>query len=167
MGSMASLLAILSLTPAPTSLPQYALMRGAMAEIATWIVLPSLVATLVAGLLAIAVTPAFHDAGWAWVKAATGILMFAGGLHALSPIQEEATRSASALAEQRDPATLEGATDGERATLWVLLAVSTANVALGVWRPRLTRMRSRTPPQRSASEESFWFRQNRPPGSLS
>jgi hypothetical protein len=163
---MASLLVLLSLTPPPTSLPKYALMRGAMAEIATWIVLPSLVATLIAGLLAIAVTRAFHDAGWAWVKAATGILMFAGGLHALSPIQEEATRSASALAEQRDPAMLEGATDGERGTLWVLLAVSTANVALGVWRPRITRLRSRTLPQRSASEDRFAFRQNRPPQSL-
>jgi hypothetical protein len=46
-------------------------MRGAMAEIVAWIFLPSLVATLIAGLLAIAVNRAFHDAGWAWVKAAS------------------------------------------------------------------------------------------------
>ena len=30
---------------------------------------------------------------------------------------------------------------GEQSALWVLLAVSTANVVLGVWRPRLTRIR--------------------------
>jgi hypothetical protein len=142
MGSMASLLVLISHAPSPTSLAEYALMRSAMAAIATWIVLPSLVLTLIAGLLAIAVTRGFHNAGWAWVKAATGIVMFAGGLHALSPIQEEARLSADALAGRLDPATLAGTLEGERWTLWVLVAVSTANVVLGVWRPRLTRIRA-------------------------
>jgi hypothetical protein len=64
-------------------------MRGAMAEIAKWIFFPSFVLTLIAGLLAIAVNRAYHNVGWAWVKLATGILVFAGSLHALSPIQEE------------------------------------------------------------------------------
>jgi len=165
MGSMACLLVLMKLSPPPTSLVTYALMRGAMAEIAAWIVLPSLVLTLIAGLLAIAVTRAFHDAGWAWIKAATGILMFAGTLHALSPIQEEASRSASALAGRLDPSTLTGTLGAEQATLWVLLAVSTANVVLGIWRPRLTRLPSRTSTQRPGSGESFAFRQNRPGGS--
>ena len=40
---------------------------------ATWVILPSFALTLVPGLLSIAVTPAFHNAGWAWIKAATGI----------------------------------------------------------------------------------------------
>lgn len=142
MGAMASLLALMSFSPPPTSLAAYALMRGAMEAIATWIVLPSLALTLIAGLLAIAVNRAFHDAGWAWVKAATGILMFAGALHALAPIQEEAARSAGALAGQIDPATLTNSFGAEQGTLWVLLAVSAANVALGVWRPRLIRIRA-------------------------
>jgi hypothetical protein len=30
--------------------------------------------------------------------------------------------------------------EGERGTLWVLLAVATANVALGIWRPRILRI---------------------------
>jgi hypothetical protein len=137
MGSLGALLVLISLTPSPTSLATYALMRGAMAAIATLIFLPSLVLTMIPGLLAIAATRAFHEAGWAWLKAATGVLVFAGGLHALAPIQDEAKRSAEALASQADPAALDGVAPGEPATLWVLLAVSAANVALGIWRPRL------------------------------
>ena len=139
MGSLASLLVLAALAPPPGSLAGYALIREAMAEIASWVVFPSLVLTLIPGLLAIAVTRAFHDAGWAWVKAATGLLIFAGGLHALAPIQEEARLSAEALAGHGDPAALAGVSSGEKVTMWILLAVSTANVVLGVWRPRLGR----------------------------
>ena len=55
-------------------------------------------------------------------------------------MQDEAALSAQALAGQIDPATLAGSLGSERATLWVLLAVATVNVVLGVWRPRLTRL---------------------------
>jgi hypothetical protein len=47
---------------------------------------------------------------------------------------------ARALAGLGDPGVLATALQGERGTLWVLLAVSTANVALGIWRPRLLRI---------------------------
>ena len=104
MGAIASLLVLMSFSPPPTSLAGYALMREAMAEIATWIFFPSFVLTLIAGLLAIAANRAYHDAGWAWVKLATGILVFAGSLHALGPIQEEAKRSAGEVAGRSDPA---------------------------------------------------------------
>ena len=140
MGAMACLLVLMSLAPPPSSLAGYAMMRGAMAEIGKWIFLPSFALTLIPGLLAIAVNGAFHNAGWAWVKAASGILIFMGGLHALAPIQEEARRSAAALAGEVDPATITGPSVEEQGTLWMLLAVSTANVALGIWRPRLTRI---------------------------
>jgi hypothetical protein len=142
MGAVASLLVLMSFAPpSTTSLAGYALMRGAMAEIVTWIFFPSLALTLIAGLLAIAANRAFHNAGWAWVKLATGVLIFEGGLvYILSPMQDEAKRSASALAGRLDPATLAGSDRAEWGTLWVLLAVMTANVVLGVWRPRLTRI---------------------------
>lgn len=141
MGSMASLLVMLSYAPPPTSLDGYALMRGAMGAVATWIFFPSLGFTLVAGLLAIGLNRGFHNAGWAWVKLATGILIFEGGfVSVLGPMQDEAERSAAALAGEVDPATLAGALGPERNTLWVLLAVATVNVVLGIWRPRLTRL---------------------------
>ena len=137
---MASLLVLLSWAPPPTALAEYALIRGAMGSIATWIFFPSLGITLIAGLLAIAYSNAFHNAGWAWAKAATGILIFESGfIGVLGPMQEEAEQSAKALAGQADPATLAAALTAERYTLWILLAVAAANVILGVWRPRFSR----------------------------
>jgi hypothetical protein len=136
MGAMACLLVLLGTTPAPTALAEYALMRGAMGAVASWVFLPSLAVTLVAGLLAIGINRAYHNAGWAWAKLATGILVFEGGFVGVQgPMQEEAERSAGALAGQVDPATLAASLRAERNTLWVLLVVATANVILGVWRP--------------------------------
>jgi hypothetical protein len=141
MGAMACLLVLLSFTPAPTALSDYALMRAAMGGIATWIFLPSLGLTLVAGLLALAVNRAYHSAGWAWAKLATGILIFEWGFTAIQgPMQQEAELSARALAGGVDTATVAGSPGAEQISLWVLLAVAAANVVLGIWRPRLTRL---------------------------
>jgi hypothetical protein len=140
MGSLACLLVLENLAPPPSSLAGYALTRSAMASITTWVYFPSFLLMMIPGLLSIAVTPAFHNAGWVWMKAATGILLFEAGLHVLAPIQEEARLSAEALAGRLvDLTTLTGASEGEANNMWVLLVVSTANIVLGVWRPRFTR----------------------------
>lgn len=141
MGAMASLLVMMSFAPPPASLAGYALMRGAMGAVATWIFLPALALTLMSGLLAMAVNRAFLNAGWAWLKLATGVLMFEGGLvYVQGPMRQEAERSAAALAGRVDPATLAASLGAERNTLWVLLAVAVANVVLGIWRPRILRI---------------------------
>lgn len=141
MGAMACLLVLLALAPPPARLAEYALMRGAMGTIATWVILPSFAMTLIAGLLAIAVNRAFHNAGWAWVKLVTGLAIFeVGFVGVIGPMQEEAERSADALAGKVDAATLAASLGAEAGSLWLLLAISTANVVLGVWRPRLTRI---------------------------
>jgi uncharacterized membrane protein len=140
MGAMACLGAMLVFLPPPTALPEYAAVRGAMAAAATWVFMPSLGVTLIAGLLAIAASPAFHNAGWAWVKAASGILIFESGfVGVLGPMQREAADSAKAIAGQFDPALLGAGMGAEKMVIWILLAVSTVNVVLGVWRPRLVR----------------------------
>jgi hypothetical protein len=141
MGALACLLVLIGLAPRPTSAAGYAQLLGAMDQIASWVVVPSLALTLVAGLLAIAANRAFHNAGWAWAKLATGVLIFEGGLDfVVSPLQEEAKRSAGALAGGLDPAMIAGSYGVAVNTLWVLLAVMVANVVLGIWRPRLTRI---------------------------
>lgn len=142
MGSMASLLVLLSMAPPPGELAQYALIRSAMGSIATWIFFPSLGLTLVAGLIALGYSKAFHNAGWAWAKAISGILVFESGfVGILGPMQREAERSAAALAGKIEPSTLAASITAERNTLWILLAVATANVIFGIWRPRLTKSR--------------------------
>jgi hypothetical protein len=141
MGASLCLLVLIHILPPPQSLAAYAEMRMAMSEIATWILFPALILTLASGLLAIAVTRAFQNAGWAWAKLATGVLIFEAGLaRAVGPIQEEAKRSAAALAGQMDPASITGSYGAEGGTLWLLLVIATVNVVLGIWRPRLTRI---------------------------
>jgi hypothetical protein len=145
MGAAACLLVLLYWVPPPAALAEYALIRGAMGTLATWIFFPSLALTLIAGLLAMAFDRGLHNAGWAWIKAATGILVFeAGFVGVIGPMQQQAERSAKALAGQIDPATLSASVSSEQGTLWVVLSVATANVVLGIWRPRLAR-RSRGP----------------------
>jgi hypothetical protein len=137
MGAMAAFLVAL-LGPEPSSLAGRTAVLGVMAAIATWVFLPSLVITLISGLLAMVASPGYLDAGWAWMKASTGILMFEGGFTAVvGPIQQAGRTSAAALAGHADPATVALAVGSERNTLWVLLAVALANIALGVWRPRM------------------------------
>ena len=140
-GAIACLLVLISFLPAPTSLSEYALMRAAMGGIATWIFLPSFGLTLIAGLLAMAVNRAYHSAGWAWAKLLSGVLVFEWGFAAVQgPMQQEAELSARALAHEADPTTLGVSLGAEWNSLWVMLALATVNVMLGIWRPRLTRL---------------------------
>ncbi len=142
-GSMASLLVLLAFLPPATSLAEYAAVRGTMAAIATWIFSPSLGLTLISGLIAIAYSKGYHNAGWAWAKALSGILLFESGfVGVLGPMQEEAKRSAAALAGTADPAALASSLTAERNTLWILIAIAAFNIAFGIWRPRLTRLPS-------------------------
>lgn len=145
MGAIASLLVLLCFLPEPkSSVAEYAKMRLAMAGISNWIFLPSLVLTLIAGLLSIAVTRAYQDVGWVWVKLVTGISVFEGGLTAIhGSMGREAALSAQALNQGIDPARLGETLSSEWGVLWVVLAVSIVNVALGVWRPRFRRNRPR------------------------
>jgi hypothetical protein len=58
----------------------------------------------------------------------------------LGPVQGAARTSASALAGHLDPALVTKLPVAERNTLWILLVIAAANVALGVWRPRMPQM---------------------------
>ncbi len=111
-----------------------------MSVIATWVFLPSLGVTLISGLLAIAASTPFHNAGWAWVKALSGILLFESGfVGVLGPLQQEAERAAAVLAASADPSTLSHSISAERNTIAILIGIAVFNVMFGIWRPRLTR----------------------------
>ncbi len=139
-GALAALLVLLSFVPEPASLGEYARLRASMGAIAQWILLPSIALVLFGGLMAMAWNSAYHNAGWAWFKLATGILVFEGTLSAIQgPIQKQAEIAAQALAGEIDPALIKNTIQAETSSIWILLGVALVNVVLGVWRPRSRR----------------------------
>ncbi len=141
LGAMLSLLVILFSLPAPETDPRGFLRSTDIADsIARVILLPSLGVTLVSGLLAIGANPAFHSAGWAWFKLATGVLMFEGGLVTVQgPVQRAAALTREAVALGGDLTLLSGVYGSARASIIVLVGVAVVNVVLGVWRPKFGR----------------------------
>lgn len=140
MGALAAIL-VLSATAPTDSLPAYAAVRAGIAAIAEWLLVPSLLLVLASGLLAIAFTEAYKNAGWAWAKAFSGIVMFEGTLLTVGAGARRAAELSALAASGKggDPAVLEQVVRSEWGSLWLLLVLSFANVVLGVWRPRFAR----------------------------
>jgi hypothetical protein len=139
MGSLAACL-VLAATAPTHSLIAYAAVRQGIATLTQWLLVPSLAAVLISGLLAIAANPAYKDAGWAWLKALLGISMFEGTLLTVGASARRAAElSAAAVAGQGDPLQLAEVLRTGWGGLWIILALSLANVVLAVWRPALFR----------------------------
>lgn len=117
----------------PASPAAFAAMRDAIAAVAKWVLVPSLAAVLVSGLLAMAATRGYHSAGWAWVKALLGLSLFEATLVTVAASGRQAELAAAAA----DPSLVAALLRSERTTLWLLLGLSVANVVLAVWRPKL------------------------------
>jgi len=64
---------VIGLTANTASPAEFAAARQAIAR---YVLVPSLAVVLMTGMLAIAATRAYHDAGWAWVKALLGLSVF-------------------------------------------------------------------------------------------
>jgi len=135
---------IVLIATAPTQSPvAYAAVRQGIAAVMRWLLVPSLAMVLVSGLLAIAATRAYANAGWAWLKALLGITMFEGTLLTVGAgARRAADLSAAAAVGRVDPAELAQLVHGEWSTLWLLLSLSLVNVVLAVWRPRFQRKSS-------------------------
>ncbi len=126
---------------APQGTPAaYADLRQSIAALSSYILVPSLAVALISGLLSMAVHQPYLDKRWAWVKAAMGIIMFKGVLTIAGFKAGPAADLARRIAEGEDAvARLDEVIAYEWSALVVILALSVANVVLGVWRPRLER----------------------------
>jgi hypothetical protein len=129
---------MLMLVFAPQETPaDYADLRETIKAISDYLLLPSLALALVTGLLAMVVHHPFQDRGWVWIKAASGILMFKGVLTIVSAKAAHAADMARRIAEgTAPPDALDQLIGLEWGTLWAVMAISVANVVLGVWRPK-------------------------------
>ena len=139
-GALAAHIILLTLMPEPSSLAEYAALRQGIGAIARWLLLPSLGVVLVSGLLAMAFSGNYYNAGWAWLKLGLGVITFEGTLLTVQgPAIRAAEASARALDGSLDPAEIESMVRGEWGSLWVILAIAVVNVLLAIWRPRFTR----------------------------
>jgi hypothetical protein len=112
---------------------QFAAARHAFSAISQYLLFPSMAVVVMSGLIALVSTRAYIDAGWAWLKALLGLSVFEATL----TIVGSSRKQAEVMAAAADPALLDALLRSERNTLWLLLVLSAANVALAVWRPRL------------------------------
>ncbi|MEM1306540.1 MAG: hypothetical protein AAGG99_03365 [Pseudomonadota bacterium] len=141
LGALACLLVLLWFLPPISEQAAYAYARIAMGRIADWVFMPALCVTLVAGLLSIAASRVFQNAGWVFVKLAMGILVFEASLVAVhGPVSREAERAAGVLAGTSDASGFGTGLHSEALALWIMVVLSLANVVLGVWRPRIGRL---------------------------
>lgn len=122
----------------PDDTRAYADARQTISLICSILLLPSLGLALITGLLSMVVHRAFLDTRWAWLKALLGMSMFEA---TFAIVQSKATTAAAeaakVLAGEGDAELLSTSLSNEWMSLAALLALSAAQVALGVWRPRL------------------------------
>lgn len=134
-GALAACL-VINLVADHSSLAEFTAMRMAFAAIAKYLLVPCMAVVVVSGLIALAATRGYQDAGWAWLKALLGLSVFEATLVVVG----SSSRQAAFIAAAADPvglAVLEALLRAERNTLWVLIALCVVNVVLAVWRPRL------------------------------
>ena len=112
---------------------EFAVARTLFAAIAQYVLIPSMAVVVVSGLISLAATRAYMDAGWAWLKALLGLSVFEATLLVVGSGRQQAELAAAAT----DPAVLDTLLRSERNTLWLLLVLSAVNVVLAVWRPKL------------------------------
>jgi hypothetical protein len=97
---------------------------------------PAMVIMMLSGLIALAATRGYRDAGWAWLKAIFGINVFAATL--LLAGSAGNLGEIAAAVSVADLVSLQRQLRSERITLWLLIVLVVLNVVLAVWRPKLT-----------------------------
>ena len=138
LGAVIVLWVMIDQLPLPeAALDTYVAQRQLMERIASLVLMPSLLMSLLFGLASMAAVPGFHGAPWAWAKLVTTVLMLEGSLLGIqSPIKREAVLAEKALLDPVHISELAQNISSEQMSLVLIGLVATVNVALGVWRPK-------------------------------
>ena len=143
-GLLGGLLAYMVLLVAsPQDTPAAVLdMRISLLAVSDYLIVPSMGVCLVTGLLAMVVHRPFMDQGWALIKAFVGILMLKAVLGLAGAKASSAARFAEQVAANEvSQEVLEKAVRGEWGMMWMTALIAVANFVLGVWRPKLVKLR--------------------------
>lgn len=136
-GALAGYMIVLIASPQDTP-AAYADMRQSINALSNYLLLPSLAVALVSGLVSMIVQPVFLERRWVWVKALSGLAMFEGTLAIIGAKANHAAEVSIQIAEgTAKPDALDTALAYEWYSLAFITALAVANIALGVWRPRL------------------------------
>jgi len=131
---------ILLVTAPQDTAGAYADLRQSISALCDYLLLPSLAIALISGLLSMAVHRPFQERRWAWIKAILGLSMFEGTLAIIGSKANYAADVSRKIAEgEATSSMLENAIAYEWYALATIMALSLANIALGVWRPSLKR----------------------------
>ncbi len=119
------------------SVESYLSFRTSLANISAWLIVPSMAVTLFSGIFSMAVHSPFHNAVWAWIKAATGILIFEETLRSI----DAPAKAAIKMLEQIDVTQIQLSelttlVQNEWLSWWTILGLSLLNIVLGIWRPK-------------------------------
>ena len=138
-GGLACYAVILLYAPQDSAVA-FADVRQTIRAIANYILLPSLALALVSGLLSMAVHTPFQEMRWAWIKALLGLGMFEATLGITGSKADYAAKVSAEIANgAAKTSELQTALASEWNSLFAILALSLANVVLGIWRPRLAK----------------------------
>lgn len=126
---------------APHDTPQdYADMRKTVLALCNYILIPSLGISLITGLLAMVVHKPYMDRRWAWAKALLGMSMFESTFAIVGSKADYAAKLSQRIANGEASADILATTlHSEWTSLGAIMALSIANIVLGVWRPKLKR----------------------------
>ena len=139
-GGLAAYMLVLGAGPGPEAVPEHAALRQSLAMLSRWLIVPSLVAVILSGVLAMAVHHPFQDKGWVWAKLLSGLLIFESSLATIDgPARRAAEVAERARLGEIDAASMATLINDRWGAWWVLLTLFAANVVLGIWRPRFSR----------------------------
>jgi hypothetical protein len=126
---------------APQDTPaRYADIRFTIDALCDYVLMPSLALALVTGLLSMAVHRPFQEMRWAWIKALLGIGMFEATLGLIQAKADYAAKiSAKMVSGEAAPDALDVALANEWTALGAIMAISVANIVLGIWRPSFSK----------------------------
>ncbi|MFN3891784.1 MAG: DUF2269 family protein [Beijerinckiaceae bacterium] len=151
-GGLAAYMIVLLWAPQATA-AQVADMRATIAALSNYILVPSLGVALVTGLVAMMVQRAFQGMRWVWVKAVLGLAMFEATLAVIQGKANFGLETARKVAEGTETVeALEAALSSEWTALSAIMALSLAQVILGVWRPALKKRPGPAPARAGAAE---------------